>query len=94
MLGAAMSLWFICPVLAGNLDVKAVNDAARPARQPATDRLNPSVVKLQVLLDRAQFSPGEIDGKLGENAQKALKAFAEHNGIASDKAIAPELWTN
>ncbi|MDA9475457.1 ErfK/YbiS/YcfS/YnhG [Bradyrhizobium sp. CCBAU 65884] len=92
MLGAVMSLWLICPVLAGNLDAKAVNDAARPAKQPATDKLNASVVKLQVLLDRAQFSPGEIDGKLGENAQKALKAFAEQNGIASEKGIAPELW--
>ncbi len=31
----------ICPVLAGNLDAKAVNDAAaRPAKRPATDKLN------------------------------------------------------
>ncbi|WP_440642957.1 L,D-transpeptidase family protein [Bradyrhizobium sp. PUT101] len=92
MLGAVVSLWFIGPALAGNLDPGAVNDAVRPAKQPATDKLNPAVVKLQVLLDRAQFSPGEIDGKLGENAQKALKAFAAQNGIASDRAIAPELW--
>ncbi|WP_245454460.1 L,D-transpeptidase family protein [Bradyrhizobium sp. RP6] len=92
MLGAVISLWLIGPALAGNLDPSAVNDAARPAKPPATDKLSPAVVKLQVLLDRAQFSPGEIDGKLGENAQKALKAFAAQNGIASDKAIAPELW--
>ncbi|MHB0770533.1 L,D-transpeptidase family protein [Bradyrhizobium sp. 5.13L] len=90
--GAVFSLWLIGPALAGNLDPAAVNDAARPAKPPAADKLNPAVVKLQVLLDRAQFSPGEIDGKLGENAQKALKAFSEQNGIASDKAIAPELW--
>lgn len=92
MLGAVMSLWFICPALAANLDAAAVNDAARPAKQPSSDKFSASVVKLQILLDRAQFSPGEIDGKLGENAQKALKAFAEQNGISSDKAIAPELW--
>ena len=92
MLGAVMSLWFICPALAANLDAVGVNDAARPAKQLSSDKLNASVVKLQILLDRAQFSPGEIDGKLGENAQKALKAFADQNGISSDKAIAPELW--
>lgn len=92
MLGAVMSLWFICPALAANLDAAAVNDAARPARQLSSDKLNASVVKLQILLDRARFSPGEIDGKLGENAQKALKAFAQQHGISSDKTIAPEFW--
>lgn len=92
MFGAVIALWVSCPALANNLDATAVNDAARPAKQPATDKVNASVVKLQVMLDRAQFSPGEIDGKLGENAQKALRAFAEQNGIASDKTIAPELW--
>ncbi|QIO35522.1 L,D-transpeptidase family protein [Bradyrhizobium sp. 1(2017)] len=92
MLGAAMSLWFICPVLAGNLDANAVNDAARPEKQPAADKISAVVTKLQILLDRAQFSPGQIDGKLGDNALKALKRFAEQNGIGLDKAIAPELW--
>jgi len=87
-----MSLWLICPAFAGSLDAAAVNDAVRPAKLPSADKVNASIVKLQVLLDRALFSPGEIDGKLGENAQKALKAFAEQNGIAPDKAIAPELW--
>jgi lipoprotein-anchoring transpeptidase ErfK/SrfK len=92
MLGAMISLWLICPAFAGNLDAAAINDAARPAKLPSAEKINASIVKLQVLLDRALFSPGEIDGKLGVNAQKALKAFAEQNGIAPDKAIAPELW--
>ncbi|PDT90476.1 hypothetical protein CO669_09855 [Bradyrhizobium sp. Y36] len=92
MLGAVMSLWLVCPALAHSLDAKAVNDAARPERLPAADKVSAPAIKLQILLDRAQFSPGQIDGKLGENAQKALKAFAEQNGLSFDKAIAPELW--
>lgn len=92
MLAVVTSLWLICPAHAGNLDAAAVNDAARPAKQPATDKINASVVKLQILLDRARFSPGEIDGKFGENAQKALKAFMEQNGGAPENAFAPELW--
>lgn len=92
LFAAAVSLWLAGPALAGNLDAAAVNDAAPPAKQPATDKVSASVVKLQILLDRAHFSPGEIDGKFGENAQKALKAFAEQSGAASDKATVPELW--
>lgn len=92
MLGAMMSLWLVCPVLAGNLDARAVNDAARPEKPPPADKISAPATKLQILLDRAQFSPGQIDGKLGENAQKALKAFAEQNGLSVDKTIAPELW--
>ena len=46
-----------------------------------------------MLLDRASFSPGEIDGKLGENAEKALKAFAESKGLAvSKQPLTSEVW--
>jgi peptidoglycan hydrolase-like protein with peptidoglycan-binding domain len=34
-------------------------------------------IRLQALLDRAHFFPGEIDGKFGEDAKKALRAYAE-----------------
>jgi peptidoglycan hydrolase-like protein with peptidoglycan-binding domain len=61
---------------AAELTAEAINDAAYRKDLPAHNA-SATGVRLQVLLDRAHFSPGEIDGKFGDNARKALRAFAE-----------------
>ena len=85
--------WLVLPATAAGLDAAAINNAEFRSKPAAEDKADAAVVKAQVLLDRAHFSPGEIDGKLGENAQKALKAFADAKGLPSDKALTPEIWT-
>jgi lipoprotein-anchoring transpeptidase ErfK/SrfK len=92
LVATILSTWLVFPALGAGLDAAAINGAEFRAKLPADDKVDAVVVKLQVLLDRARFSPGEIDGKLGENAQKALKAFAEAKGLASDKVLTPEIW--
>src|SRR4249919_2165198 len=47
--------------------------------QPPHERA--SYLRLQVLLDRAHFSPGEIDGVAGENTRKALRVFRAVHGL-------------
>jgi lipoprotein-anchoring transpeptidase ErfK/SrfK len=84
----AMSL----SVMAAELNPDSINAASFTGKQPATDRITPLAVKLQVLLDRAHFSPGEIDGRFGENVEKALQAYAEANGLPAGKALTPEIW--
>jgi lipoprotein-anchoring transpeptidase ErfK/SrfK len=84
--------WLVFPATAAGLDAAAVNNAEFRSKPADEDKADAAVVKAQVLLDRAHFSPGEIDGKLGENAQKALRAFAEAKGLPSDKALTPEIW--
>src|SRR5262249_30139244 len=39
------------------------------------------LLQLQILLDRAGFSPGEIDGRPGINVKKALSAFQESQDL-------------
>ncbi len=41
----------------------------------------PSVAKLQALLDRAGFSPGQIDGRWGDNTELALTWFQKSAGL-------------
>ena len=93
LLAGLMLLACLAPPAFAGLDAAAVNNAEFKGKPPADDRIDPVVVKAQVLLDRANFSPGEIDGKLGENAEKALKAFGEAKGLAVGKQpLTPEIW--
>ena len=62
------------------LTVEAVNDARLQSPVGPKSR-GAAVLRAQVLLDRAHFSPGEIDAVYGSNVQKALVAFQKVNGI-------------
>ena len=90
--GLLLSVCLAAPAFAGP-DAAAINNAEFKGKVPDEDRIHPAVVKAQVLLDRAHFSPGEIDGRLGENAEKALKAFSESKGLVVGKQLlTQEVW--
>src|SRR5438876_11722468 len=76
---------------AAELNADRINTAEFSGKPPPADEVSPLGVRLQVLLARAHFSPGEIDGKFGENAKKALRAYAEAQQLSTADRVTREL---
>jgi lipoprotein-anchoring transpeptidase ErfK/SrfK len=78
-------------------DAEAVNDP-NCQEDVKPESKGSSVVRLQILLDRAHFSPGEIDGQSGDNLRAALAGYqAEHKLAVSgigDVDTCPSLNTD
>ena len=75
---------------AAKLDRAAVNNAQFDDGE--AKGVNPIVLKAQILLDRARFSPGLIDGRGAENFETAIRAFQAANGLPSDGKLTRETW--
>ncbi|MEK6243511.1 MAG: L,D-transpeptidase [Pseudomonadota bacterium] len=76
---------------AASLTLDAVNDAnlAQPVGPKAKGA---AVLRAQVLLDRARFSPGEIDAAFGSNMHKAIAAFQKANGLNPSGTVDEPTW--
>src|SRR5688572_28680216 len=83
-----------CSVLA--FDPRSVNGSNyddKPAANGISSRQPDEVVlKLQIMLDRAHFSPGIIDGRMGDNTINALREFEKQSGFAADGHFDQEVW--
>jgi lipoprotein-anchoring transpeptidase ErfK/SrfK len=90
---------FVCLVLASlaladassarPLTADDVNAADFGAKQKSPQALN---LKAQVLLDRAGFSPGAIDGRNGQNFENALRAFQRKNAVNQSGKLDKDTW--
>lgn len=77
---------FLCLLLAlaGTATLPAepvVAPAARTSVPPPDDPARIEMARVQIVLDRAGFRPGKIDGLGGEFTQKAFDRYARANGL-------------
>ena len=76
----------VARTLAGN----EIEDSTKSAVGPGAT--GPRVVRAQILLDRAKFSPGEIDGVYGDDFGIAVKGYQENHGLKATGTIDAEMW--
>lgn len=73
-------------------DAAVVNDGAQAS--PITSRsAGSAVLRAQILLDRANFSVGEINGKVTENMRRAVRAYQQANEMNADGSVGATTWT-
>lgn len=68
----------------------AGNPQAIESAQPGNDNAEPApelLTRVEILLDRVHFSPGEVDGKNGDNVKKAIAAYKQAHNLPNPQAI-------
>jgi lipoprotein-anchoring transpeptidase ErfK/SrfK len=88
-----IGLWFFCASVA--FASAGAYAAKRNVEHNPQSASASSTIALQVSLDRLRFSPGPIDGNLGANTKKALRAFQRAHSLPEtgrpDKAVWDQL---
>jgi hypothetical protein len=62
------------------------------AEKAGPDTAAHSPLHAQVLLDRANFSPGEIDGEVGSNQRRAVSGFQAAHGLTVSGELDDATW--
>lgn len=72
-------------------DMDAFNNASDSPLLKSGSK-GPAVARAQILMDRAWFSCGEIDGRYAANMQRMVKAYQTARGLKVTGTVTAETW--
>lgn len=78
------------PALAASTDTTPIAQAAEDRSRHDGEG---ALLRLQVLLDRARFSPGEIDAVAGSNQARALRGYQAAHDLPVTGEPDPATWS-
>lgn len=81
---------FLAAICAVVLSAHVSSAGQTPRQNSKAAAQKPDMLPTQVLLDRAGFSPGEIDGNGGPNTQRAIAAFERDKKTTIAQALAAQ----
>lgn len=92
--GSALLFVLMVPMHAATnaVSAAAVNKASGHPILTASSQRSASVARAQILLDRAHFSPGEIDGRFGGTMSGAIAAFNRARKIKGGARVSAATW--
>lgn len=93
----------LCCLVLASASVACVADDAPPLNPDAVNQAVPqdawspgdasaAILRTQVLLERAHFSPGEIDGKAGSNLHRAIVGYQSSHALAPSGTMDAATW--
>src|SRR6185295_10732069 len=77
--------------LSVSFDATIVNSSALSEPVGPNSR-GSATLRAQILLDRANFSPGQIDGHYGKNMRAAISAFQKSRSLPENGLVDAETW--
>jgi peptidoglycan hydrolase-like protein with peptidoglycan-binding domain len=76
---------YLQPAIASAFSAASINLATTTSVGPGSS--GPAVLRLEILLDRAHFSCGQIDGRYGQNLKNAIEAYQLANQLTVDGVV-------
>ena len=82
---------FILLTIAASIDSAVISDSSAAPVLTAKSK-GASVVRAQILMDRAHVSTGEIDGTWGHNLQVGIAAYRAAHSLKDGSTVDAEMW--